>query len=84
MPDYLTSVQDGGFYGWPYSYFGQHVDRRVQPARPDLVAKAIKPDYALSSHVAPLGLLFYTASALPPTIAAAPLSANTAVGIDRR
>ena len=65
MPDYLTSVQDGGFYGWPYSYFGQHVDRRVQPARPDRVAKAIKPDYALSSHVAPLGLLFYTASALP-------------------
>ncbi|MBH3092116.1 PQQ-dependent sugar dehydrogenase [Serratia ureilytica] len=65
VPDYLTSVQDGGFYGWPYSYFGQHVDRRVQPPRPDLVAKAIKPDYALSSHVAPLGLLFYTASALP-------------------
>ncbi|WP_213977265.1 PQQ-dependent sugar dehydrogenase, partial [Serratia marcescens] len=65
VPDYLTSVQDGGFYGWPYSYFGQHVDRRVQPARPDLVAKAIKPDYALSSHVAPLGLLFYTANALP-------------------
>ncbi len=46
VPDYLTSVQDGGFYGWPYSYFGQHVDRRVQPARPDRVAKAIKPDYA--------------------------------------
>jgi glucose/arabinose dehydrogenase len=55
VPDYLTSVQDGGFYGWPYSYYGQHLDPRVQPQRPDLVAKAIVPDYALSSHVAPLG-----------------------------
>ncbi|MDB5459735.1 MAG: L-sorbosone dehydrogenase [Caulobacteraceae bacterium] len=65
VPDYLTSVQDGAFYGWPYSYYGQHVDVRVQPQRPDLVARAIPPDYALSSHVAPLGLAFYTASALP-------------------
>lgn len=65
VPDYLTSVQENGFYGWPYSYFGQHVDTRAQPQRPDLVAKAIKPDYALSSHVAPLGLLFYTADAMP-------------------
>lgn len=65
VPDYLTSVQDGGFYGWPYSYYGQHVDRRVQPQRPDLVAKAIKPDYAIGSHVAPLGLLFYTGNNLP-------------------
>ena len=56
VPDYLTSVRDNGFYGWPYSYFGQHVDKRVQPSRPDLVAKAIKPDYALGNHVAPLGL----------------------------
>lgn len=64
VPDYLTSVQEGGFYGWPWSYFGQHVDRRVQPPRPDKVAQAIKPDYALSSHVAPLGLHFYTGSAL--------------------
>ena len=56
VPDYMTSVKDGGFYGWPYSYYGQHVDPRVQPQRPDLVAKAIVPDYALSSHVAPLGL----------------------------
>jgi len=56
VPDYLTSVRDGAFYGWPYSYFGQHVDKRVQPPRPDLVAKAIKPDYALGNHVAPLGL----------------------------
>ncbi|MFT4503311.1 PQQ-dependent sugar dehydrogenase [Caballeronia sp. 15711] len=65
VPDYLTSVKDGGFYGWPYSYYGQHVDRRVQPQRPDLVARAIKPDYAIGSHVAPLGLLFYTGSDLP-------------------
>ncbi|MGN6149361.1 MAG: PQQ-dependent sugar dehydrogenase, partial [Rhizomicrobium sp.] len=65
VPDYLTSVKRGAFYGWPYSYWGQHVDPRVQPQRPDLVAKAIPPDYGLSSHVAPLGLVFYTASNLP-------------------
>jgi glucose/arabinose dehydrogenase len=65
VPDYLTSVQDHGFYGWPYSYYGQHVDTRVKPQRPDLVAKAIKPDYAIGSHVAPLGLLFYTGNNLP-------------------
>jgi glucose/arabinose dehydrogenase len=65
VPDYLTSIKEGGFYGWPYSYFGQHVDPRVSPQRPDLVAKAIVPDYALSSHVAPLGLAFYTGSSLP-------------------
>jgi glucose/arabinose dehydrogenase/uncharacterized membrane protein len=65
VPDYLTSVKDGGFYGWPYSYYGQHLDPRVEPQRPDLVAKAIVPDYALSSHVAPLGLAFYTADAMP-------------------
>jgi glucose/arabinose dehydrogenase len=65
VPDYLTSVKDGGFYGWPYSYFGQHLDPRVRPQRPDLVARAIVPDYALSSHVAPLGLVFYTGTNLP-------------------
>ena len=65
VPDYMTSVRDGGFYGWPYSYYGQHIDPRVQPQRPDLVAKAIMPDYALSSHVAPLGLVFDTGAALP-------------------
>jgi glucose/arabinose dehydrogenase len=65
VPDYMTSVKDGGFYGWPYSYYGQHIDPRVQPQRPDLVAKAIPPDYALSSHVAPLGLVFDTGSGLP-------------------
>lgn len=56
VPDYMTSVQDGGFYGWPYSYYGQHVDKRVEPPKPDLVAKAIVPDYALGSHTASLGL----------------------------
>jgi glucose/arabinose dehydrogenase len=65
VPDYLTSVKDGGFYGWPYSYYGQHIDPRVEPQRPDLVAKAIPPDYALSSHVAPLGLVFDTENSLP-------------------
>ena len=65
MPDYLTSVQEHGFYGWPWSYFGQHVDERVQPPRPDMVAKAIKPDYAIGSHVAPLGLAFSGANGLP-------------------
>ena len=65
VPDYLTSVKDGGFYGWPYSYYGQHIDPRVKPERPDLVSQAIVPDYALSSHVAPLGLVFYTGTSLP-------------------
>ena len=65
VPDYMTSVKDGAFYGWPYSYYGQHIDPRVMPQRPDLVAKAIPPDYALSSHVAPLGLVFDTGDNLP-------------------
>jgi glucose/arabinose dehydrogenase len=64
VPDYLTSVREGAFYGWPYSYFGNHVDVRAQPQRPDLVAQAIAPDYALSSHVAPLGLVFSQAARL--------------------
>ena len=58
VPDYLTSVKDGAFYGWPFSYWGQHVDDRVKPQQPDMVAKAILPDYALGNHVAPLGLTF--------------------------
>lgn len=58
VPDYMTSVQDGGFYGWPYSYFGQNVDERVEPQNPELVAKAIKPDYALGAHSASLGFTF--------------------------
>ncbi len=65
VPDYLTSVREGGFYGWPYSYFGQNLDSRAKNRRPDLVAKAIKPDYALGSHVAPLGLAFYTGKSFP-------------------
>jgi glucose/arabinose dehydrogenase len=65
VPDYLTSVKDGGFYGWPFSYYGQHVDHRVAPQRPDLVAKAIKPDYALGNHTASLGLAFSTGAFLP-------------------
>ncbi|MBB3102673.1 PQQ-dependent sugar dehydrogenase [Azomonas macrocytogenes] len=64
VPDYMTSVQDGGFYGWPYSYYGQHVDVRIKPQRPDLVAKSIVPDYALGSHTASLGLAFYEGSLL--------------------
>ncbi|MET0815179.1 MAG: sorbosone dehydrogenase family protein [Pseudoxanthomonas sp.] len=66
VPDYLTSVRPGAFYGFPYSYYGQHVDTRVKPQDPALVARAIPPDYALGSHVAPLGLAFYTGDALPP------------------
>jgi glucose/arabinose dehydrogenase len=58
VPDYLTSVRDGGFYGWPYAYWGQHVDRRAQPQDPKMVAAAIRPDYGLGSHVAALGLAF--------------------------
>ena len=65
VPDYLTSVQDGGFYGWPYSYYGQNVDERVQPAQPDLVAKAISPDYALGAHTASLGLASSAHTSLP-------------------
>lgn len=65
VPDYLTSVREGEFYGWPYSYFGQNVDPRPKGRRPDLVAKAIKPDYALGSHVTPLGLAFYTGKSFP-------------------
>src|SRR5687768_17749615 len=66
VPDYMTSVRDGGFYGWPYSYYGQHVDLRVKPARPDLVASALVPDYALGAHTASLGLASARGSALPP------------------
>jgi glucose/arabinose dehydrogenase len=66
VPDYLTSVKDGAFYGWPYSYYGQHVDERVKPPRPDLVAKAIAPDYALGAHVAALGLTFAEGAKLGP------------------
>ncbi|WP_245449752.1 PQQ-dependent sugar dehydrogenase [Rhizobium leguminosarum] len=69
VPDYMTSVKEDGFYGWPWSYYGQHVDARVHPPRPDMVDKAIPPDYALSSHVAALGLTFSMNSALPTAYA---------------
>ena len=69
VPDYLTSVRDGAFYGWPYSYFGTHVDARVKPPRPDLVASAVVPDYALGPHVAPLGLVASTGTSLPAAFA---------------
>lgn len=65
VPDYLTSVKDGAFYGWPYSYWGKTIDPRVKPQRPDLVEKAIAPDFSLGAHVAALGLAFYTAGAFP-------------------
>ena len=65
VPDYITSVQDGGFYGWPFSYYGQHVDARVNPQNPELVAKAIAPDYAVGPHTASLGLSFAEGSKLP-------------------
>ena len=69
VPDYLTSVRDGGFYGWPYSYYGQHIDERITPQRLDLVAKAIVPDYALGPHTASLGLTSSTGSTLSPAFA---------------
>ncbi len=65
VPDYMTAVRPGGFYGWPYSYYGQHVDARVTPARPELVATALTPDYALGPHTASLGLAFHTGKGLP-------------------
>ncbi|HWN46208.1 MAG TPA: sorbosone dehydrogenase family protein, partial [Steroidobacteraceae bacterium] len=70
VPDYLTSVKQGVFYGWPYSYYGQHVDVRVDPPRPDLVARAVAPDYALGAHVAALGLVYAgeSAHALPSSL----------------
>ena len=74
-PDYLTAVKEGSFYGWPYSYWGNHVDDRVKPQRPDLVAKAIAPDYGLGAHTASLGLTFAAGSKLP-----APFTAGAFVG----
>jgi glucose/arabinose dehydrogenase len=65
VPDYMTSVRRGAFYGWPYSYYGQHVDPRVEPRRPELVDSAVVPDYALGSHTACLGLTFYRGTAFP-------------------
>jgi len=69
VPDYLTSVRDGAFYGWPYSYYGQHVDVRVEPQRPEMVAKAVQPDYALGPHTASLGLASSQGTSLPAQFA---------------
>ena len=69
VPDYMTSVRDGAFYGWPYSYYGQHVDERVTPQKPELVASAIAPDYALGPHTASLGLAWSAGTTLPPAFA---------------
>jgi glucose/arabinose dehydrogenase len=69
VPDYLTSVKQGAFYGWPYSYYGQHVDVRAEPAKPDLVAKAVVPDYALGAHVAALGLAYSDGKGMPKHLA---------------
>ncbi|PLP96250.1 PQQ-dependent sugar dehydrogenase [Cupriavidus pauculus] len=66
VPDYITSVRDGGFYGWPFSYYGQHVDERVKPAAPDMVAKAIVPDYAVGAHTASLGMTGASGNSLLP------------------
>jgi len=69
VPDYITSVRDGGFYGWPYSYYGRHVDTRVKDQRPDLVASALVPDFAMGPHTASLGLVWSPSqSALPPAL----------------
>src|SRR6185503_14665601 len=65
VPDYMTAVREGGFYGWPYSYYGPNVDTRVKPRRADLVAKAIAPDYALGPHTASLGLAYAEKTSLP-------------------
>ena len=69
VPDYMTAVQEGAFYGWPFSYFGNHVDDRVEPQRPDLVATAVVPDYALGAHTASLGLASAAGNTLPPAFA---------------
>jgi glucose/arabinose dehydrogenase len=76
VPDYLSSVSDGAFYGWPYSYYGAHVDQRVQPPQPDKVAQAVKPDFALGSHVAALGLTSSQGTVLP-----APFNSGMFVGM---
>ena len=80
VPDYLTEVKDGAFYGWPFSYWGQHVDTRVEPQNPELVAKALKPDYSLGNHVAPIGLAFAKSAACRSRSGAARSSASTAHG----
>ncbi|MBB6250949.1 PQQ-dependent sugar dehydrogenase [Nitrospirillum iridis] len=82
VPDYMTSVQDGGFYGWPYSYYGRNLDPRVKPQRPDLVDRALVPDYALGPHVAPWAWPSIPAPPCPTAIAVVPSSGNMAAGTE--
>jgi glucose/arabinose dehydrogenase len=84
VPDYLTRVREGGFYGWPFSYWGQNVDPRVKQQRPELVAQAVVPDYALGNHTAALGLTFSGAPCCRNSSATVPLSACTALGTASR
>ena len=84
VPDFMTAVQDGAFYGWPYSYYGPHVDARVKPQRPDLVARAVVPDYALGAHTASLGLVFYRGTLLPQHYSGGASSASMVPGIGSR
>jgi hypothetical protein len=81
VPDYLTSVRDGGFYGWPYSWYGTHVDERVQPPRPERVAQAIVPEYALGSHVAPLGMVAAGRGPLAAKLAQAGTAQGVFIGL---
>jgi glucose/arabinose dehydrogenase len=83
VPDYITSVRDSGFYGWPYSYHGQNEDPRRAGERPDLVARAIAPDYALGAHTASLGLVFYAGGSFRSAIGVARSSASAARGTAR-
>jgi glucose/arabinose dehydrogenase len=84
VPDYMTSVRDGGFYGWPYSYYGGTIDPRVQPQRLDLVAKATNPDYALGPHTGSLGLTWSAPPRFRRAFDKACSSANTVRGIESR
>ena len=84
VPDFMTSVKEGGFYGWPYSYYGQHLDPRVTPQRPDLVSTALVPDYALGPHTASLGLVFYDGRQFPQHYSGGRLSASTVLEIADR
>ena len=84
VPDYLTSVQDGGFYGWPYAYFGAHEDPRLKGVRPDLVKKTIVPDVPLGSHTASLGLAFYDDDEFPQKYRGGAFVGRQAHGTGRR
>jgi glucose/arabinose dehydrogenase len=69
VPDYLTRIREDGFYGWPWSYYGGHIETRVRPRRPDMMRRALVPDYALGAHVAPLGIAFSQGQRLGPLYA---------------